>query len=232
MPSETSTYRTTPLSSRSTLLASPTRTFVLRHGQRALLVLFCLTLPHALATAEELPPVPLQTNVQEDIAASSVDPARTLRFDVETDPIAFVLGGYSLHLGLGAGRVRTDLGVFAIDVPEAIHGNSGVDMAIGGFGAKVDVFLRPEWRGPFLGVEASTVRVSAWAEDAHERRARVMAGGRAGWRFALPLGLHVTPWVGVGVQSGTGERSLGETPYKESPLVIFPTVHVGWSPQG
>ncbi|MFO0658259.1 MAG: hypothetical protein U0165_00270 [Polyangiaceae bacterium] len=61
----------------------------------------------------------------EPSSTDTTAPARTSEFhaDFEVDPTAYVLDGYSLHVGLGQGRFRLDLGAFAMKVPGAIHGN-------------------------------------------------------------------------------------------------------------
>ncbi|MEM1115261.1 MAG: hypothetical protein AAF845_03755 [Bacteroidota bacterium] len=45
--------------------------------------------------------------------------------EVEADPIAYALSGYSGHVGYVAGRARASVGVFAADAPEFFHGNEG-----------------------------------------------------------------------------------------------------------
>src|SRR5688500_19215795 len=78
--------------------------------------------------------------------------------DMEVDPTAYVLDGYSLHVGLGWKRLRVDLGAFALAVPAAIHGNDGFSAAFDGFGAKLQYFpLRPQ-RGLFVGGDAGAIR--------------------------------------------------------------------------
>jgi hypothetical protein len=157
------------------------------------------------------------------VAASAFD------VDFEIDPLAYALGGHSLHAGIGRGRVRLDLGAFAAQVPALFHGNAGFDVAMSGFGAKLDVFLSPEAFGPFAGVEASWLQNSVQHVDSGiaARTSNLTGGLRVGWRIGLPGHFYVTPWLGVGLVLGAEDRMIGGGRYQESRLVLFPTVHVG-----
>jgi hypothetical protein len=178
------------------------------------LAAFCTALAGRARAAEELTPV----------ATSSGWSA-----DVEVDPLAYAAGGHSVHVGLGRGRVRFDLGAFAADIPEWLHGNDGFDARFDGFGAKLDVFLRESWSGPFAGVEAGLLGTTLRSPDGgHDFDRRLQVGGRAGWRIPLPAGFYATPWIGVGYAIGAGDRRVGAYVYEESPWVIFPTLHVGY----
>lgn len=61
--------------------------------------------------------------------------------DIESAPIAFALGGYSLHAGIAAGHWRIDAGAFAMQFPEALHGKENLIVGCHGFGLKVQYFL-------------------------------------------------------------------------------------------
>ncbi len=81
-----------------------------------------------------------------------------LRADVEIDPTAFVLDGFSLHSGLGTGHWRVDLGVFGMTVPEAVHGQDGFDLSFDGYGATLQCFLFKPQTGGFVGVDGGVIR--------------------------------------------------------------------------
>lgn len=149
--------------------------------------------------------------------------------DAEIDPIAYAAGGYSVHVGVGRGRVRVDLGAFAADIPEWLHQTEGFDVRMDGFGAKLDVFLREDWSGPFAGVEAGLLGITLRSPDGdHDFDRRLNVGGRVGWRFPLGAGFHVTPWIGLDYALGANDRNVGAHRYEENPWVFFPTVHLGY----
>lgn len=157
------------------------------------------------------------------------------RVDVEVDPSAYALNGYSLHAGYWVDRLRLNLGAFSLDVPEAVHGEEGLDVTFHGYGLKAQYFPFAEGFSPasssgfFLGLDGGVVKRLVRDPDAGESSYRNLYGGgaEAGWRFQSRQGFYITPWVGVaGAANGepvmVGGRDFGERDY-----VIFPAVHIG-----
>jgi len=111
-----------------------------------------------------------------------------LHVDAEVDPTAYALDGYSLHLGIGSGRVRLDLGVFRMAIPQLVHGDAGFDVSFDGFGPKLQYFLFAEQRGLFVGADAGLTRIHAERQGtslaAHEDSFGL--GIHAGYRVPLP----------------------------------------------
>ena len=162
------------------------------------------------------------------LVASPALAASPLRVDVEVDPIAYALDGYSLHVGLGAGAWRVDLGAFAATLPEVAHGQTGFDASFSGFGMKLDRTFGEDGMGLALGLEAGLSHLLVRRDD----RAAVMRLGtvtaRVGYR--LPLGEHffVMPWVGVGAYLGARDVAVGDATWAQPVALVFPTVHVGY----
>ncbi len=158
------------------------------------------------------------------------DEARPAGFDIEVDPIAYVFGGHSLHVGFGWGRVRLDLGAFGMDVPTFFHGNEGVDIDFAGFGVKADVFLSEDRSGPFAGLGAGLVTMHTRDEASSLSReaSRAQVGARIGYLLDLAGGFYVTPWVSVDHVFGGGDFELAGKTVKDSEWVVFPTVHLGF----
>src|SRR3569833_1012883 len=104
-------------------------------------------------------------------ASASAEPFHA---DVEIDPTAYALDGNSVHVGIGAGRIRAALGNFA------------------------------------------------------ERLRQLGVGVHAGYRFELPDGFYVTPWLGVGYDFGTHDVTFQGATYHPSAISVFPAVHVGF----
>ncbi len=155
---------------------------------------------------------------------------RKAHIDAETDPTAFILSGYSLHVGLGWKRARLDLGGYAMDLPAFAHGNEGFDASFYGAGAKLQYFVFAEQKGMFVGVDGGVMRLRARATDTGEsaRRTQFGVGVNAGYRFMLPAGFYVTPWIGAGYTFNAGDLGVGSEQFKVSPLSIFPAIHVGY----
>jgi hypothetical protein len=152
-----------------------------------------------------------------------------MRFDVEVDPIAYALDGYSLHVGVGSGRYRFDVGNFALGMPQWLHGQDGFDARFGGFGVKLDAYLNPAQTGGFVGLESAYTLISVVDRRSGQQGTGrgVSAGVRVGWRFELASGFYATPWVGVGYRFGE-EVAAGGRAFEMSPWTVFPTVHIGY----
>jgi hypothetical protein len=169
--------------------------------------------------------IPVVSTAQEaDVAASN-----RLQVDVEIDPIAYVASGYSLHAGFGWNRYRVDLGAFAAEMPEFMHGNEDFEVGFDGYGAKFDVFWRTDRVGPFAGVQAGLVNVSVVEKASRivDTDTRFQPGARIGWRIGMPADFYLTPWVGVDYAFGAADRVVAGKTFEEGHWSFFPTVHVG-----
>lgn len=162
-----------------------------------------------------------------DAEISSSGPA----MDIELDPIAYALSGYSLHAGMSWDRFRLDLGAFALAVPEALHGTEGIDVYGGGFGAKLDYYPLSKLPGLFVGTQLSRVRETVTARDSGEAAtaSHVTVGARVGYRIDVAAGFYALPWVGVDVSLTDRAQSVSGTDYEPGRLLFFPTIHIGRS---
>jgi hypothetical protein len=183
-----------------------------------------------------------------EIDGESSGGGAAFHIDVETDPTAFILSGYSLHAGVGYGPFRLDLGGFAMQMPEFMHGNAGFRAKFAGAGAKLQYFFSAvgEARGAFVGADAGVARLSVEREDSGRRAERTVSsvGVQVGYRFILSSRTHsarekptyrpfegafyVTPWIGVGYLFGTTPIEADGKSFNLSPVSFFPAVHVGY----
>lgn len=162
-------------------------------------------------------------------AAPAAQPSR-LHLDVEIDPTAYVLRGYSLHVGVGWRRLRVDLGAYAMDMPEFMHGNPDFDISFHGFGVKAQLFPFAEQRGLFVGVDTGVAMPLAQRRGTDLARVglQVSLGVHAGWRFPIIGGLYVTPWIGVSYSFNAEDVTLANRTYTNNPITVFPAVHIGY----
>jgi hypothetical protein len=168
-------------------------------------------------------------------AAPDSNPARfagdshAFHADVEVDPTAYVLDGYSLHAGLGSGSFRVDLGAYALALPEFVHGNRDFEASFNGYGAKFQYFPFVEQTGGFVGMDFGVIRslVRLKSTKLADRQTSFGVGVNAGWRFDLVGGLYATPWLGVSRAFGIEKVELGGKTFESSPWVVFPAVHLG-----
>lgn len=151
------------------------------------------------------------------------------QIEIEADPIAYGLNGYSFHVAGVLGSTRLSIGTFGADVPEWVHGNDGWSSAVRGAGIKLD-YLGSRMDGLFVGVEGGYMRMSYGLDGrSPEKRTEIGAGVRGGYRLDVGgSGLYVVPWMGVGYNFGGGDIVIGEERFEYGPITIFPTVHIGW----
>ncbi len=150
-------------------------------------------------------------------------------FDIEIDPIAYALSGYSVHGGLTWKRFRLDAGVFALEAPESLHGTKGVDVYGSGYGAKLDYYPMRPLAGLFFGVQWSRFREKVTDRDTMQRSAATHQtfGARIGYRWNITRGFYVLPWVSVDVSASDRTQMVAGKEYKPGRVMFFPTVHIG-----
>src|SRR6185295_6893494 len=113
--------------------------------------------------------------------------ASDLHADVEVDPTAYVLRGHSLHVGLGWGRLRADLGAYGLSLPAAMTGNDDFTVAFHGYGLKLQYFLFAEQRGGFVGVDGGVDHplVRRKGTELATQSTDFSAGVNFGWRLVF-----------------------------------------------
>jgi hypothetical protein len=165
------------------------------------------------------------------MAASSIAASgRTFHADVEVDPTAYILDGFSLHAGLGWNAFRLDLGVFAMAVPRAVHGQDGFDQSFDGYGLKFQWFPFHKQSGLFTGVDAGMARslITRRENQLAHRDRQASVGIHGGYRLEITGGLYATAWLGLGYAVGTEEVVLDDRTFKPNPWTVFPAIHIGY----
>jgi hypothetical protein len=164
--------------------------------------------------------------------SSLVPLAAYAQWDVETDPTAYVLKGYSVHVAHTVldGKSRLQFGVFGAETPEWVHGNEGWSESSRGVTFKLDYFPLQELRGPFVGLDSNYARVSYRLQEtrgsAHKNI--IGLGPRVGYRFAIGQHLYISPWMSLDYQFRAKDVVISGKRFKQGRFSIFPAVHVGW----
>jgi hypothetical protein len=173
--------------------------------------------------------VPGAASAEAPAATTAAEPS-PFHADVEIDPTAYALSGYSLHVGLGWKRLRLDLGAFAMALPAIVQDNDDFDVSFDGFGAKLQYFGFGDQVGGFIGVDVAVARplVERAGSDLAHRSTETSMGVNAGWRFDLVGDLYVTPWIGVGYSFDAEDVMLDGARYEAQRITVFPAVHVGY----
>ncbi len=176
---------------------------------------------------------PLHAEEQDEaLASASTSDEWRPHADVEIDPLAYAFGGHSVHMGIGYGKLRVDLGAFALDNPGFLEPTNGLQTSTSGFGLKLQYFPFQEQKGAFIGVQSelvSTLIESERSNAAHRDRG-LTAGLLVGWRFPIVAGLYVTPWVLLNYDIDAEDVELDGLRHEGSGLnPPVPLVHIGYS---
>jgi hypothetical protein len=153
-----------------------------------------------------------------------------LRVDVEVDPLAYALQGHSVHVGVGTGHFRFDLGAFGLELPAWAKPNAAFDAGFSGFGAKAHAHWFEDGTGPFAGVGLGAVRTVVQHRETGiaARDASVGVGVEVGWLVPLVAGLYVKPWIGVSRTLGAEDFTVDGERFEAVRWQVFPTVHLGY----
>lgn len=157
------------------------------------------------------------------------------RLEVEADPIAFILNGYSFHAGYTMGHLRFDAGIFGIKQPGFALENKLFSVFSSGGGVKVDYLLRPN-RGLFVGLQSDYVtdKIGLKSGEATESVSGVTLGLRTGYRFMFGKkenqfkGFYLVPWVGLIRSLNPSVVTQSGNTYSQSQWSVFPTIHLGY----
>lgn len=150
--------------------------------------------------------------------------------EVEVDPLAYALNGFSLHVAKILGVTRLNVGTFGIDIPHLLHGNDGWSSRMRGVGVKWD-YLGSNPDGFFVGLEGGYMRTEYTldAAAASEKRNVVGMGVRGGYRIPLGRsGLYVVPWAAVSYNLHGDDVVVGSEAFDRSRVAIYPLFHIGW----
>lgn len=170
------------------------------------------------------------------VKAQETAPRIPTTFELEVDPLAYIMNGYSVHAIYAPGHLRFDLGAYGLELPEGLRTNEGFSTQHGGYGLKVNYSFHGI-KGLFVGVgtgystEEATHLESGTSATGHT----VGVGVQVGYRFFLikdangrPRGLYLAPWIGLDRNFHVDEVRFEGLEYKQSDWQPFPTVHIGY----
>ncbi|MGK0291330.1 MAG: hypothetical protein ACI86H_002797 [bacterium] len=153
--------------------------------------------------------------------------------ELEIDPIAYVLKGYSFHVAYAGKSTRLDAGFFALELPKDST-NENYTVSFEGSGLKLD-YIGNRIDGFFSGIQYSRAKVKFIYDDSEdnlteEETSRYIKnyGVRIGYRFGKK-GLYLSFWVSVDYNKLEGDDViLGGKEYDFKDITFFPTVHIGY----
>lgn len=158
------------------------------------------------------------------------------RFELEIDPIAYILKGYSFHGIYVHNKIRTDLGVFGILQPEGFGGNDGFQVKTQGVGVKMNYLLNKSeswFAGVGFGYANNNIELIETSESQSQKTLGI--GIHLGYRW-FPLiksekfykNLYLAPWCSIDYNWALNDVNFVNHPYKQKPVSFFPTIHIGY----
>jgi hypothetical protein len=156
--------------------------------------------------------------------------ARAQSIDIEVDPIAYALQGFSLHAGVNTDHIRYDVGIFGLEIPTGFHGNDGFINKAWGAGAKADYYFSGTEGGWYagLGMDLTNNRIRLESTGQEKEMLQLGVGANIGYKINLWQGLFVKPWVGLSYVFNSDDITLNGQTFQQASLRPFPTIHLGW----
>lgn len=156
-------------------------------------------------------------------------------WEIEADPLAYILKGYSLHAAITYGNFRSSVGVFAIDQPSFLRDNDNFSVYTSGFDVKTD-YLFGSLKGFYAGLQVSYGKDKIELKGGDEKRNLwgLNVGPRAGYRFLFGnkqnqyKGFYINSWIALLYSPNAKTIQMGTQSYKQSSWFPFPAVHIGW----
>ena len=160
-------------------------------------------------------------------------PINSHALEIEVDPLAFALKGYSFHVIFPFENSRIDSGFFGLELPENSK-NEYYTVRFDGYGLKWD-YIGNSIEGMFFGVEAARSMVTLQYDRPNDglslqetTRQMTTYGFRIGYRFGKE-GFYISPWLGISKADLSGAPvKLSGSEYRQEEIVLFPTVHIGY----
>jgi hypothetical protein len=158
-------------------------------------------------------------------------------WEIEIDPLAYAFfKGYSGHVSYNHKRIKYDVGIYGLQVPESVHANEGFTQKVQGFGFKAS-YLLGNVKGLYTGLGAGYTMTEATHRNTSTiaRGNSVGLGAHLGYRVFLQKekdgsrkGLYIAPWFSADYNIHLREVKFENMPYKQSNWGFFPTVHIGY----
>lgn len=156
--------------------------------------------------------------------------------ELEVDPIAYILSGFSFHTIYVKNKIRTDVGVFGILQPEGFGGNEGFRVKTKGTGLKINYLLdkKKTWfAGLGFGYSNNNIEFIETKESQIQNSLGV--GIHSGYRWFMfnksekaYKNFYLAPWASIDYNFSLNEVEFESRSYTQKPVTFFPTVHVGY----
>lgn len=181
------------------------------------------------------------------IFAQESTSTKKTHFDIEADPLGYLLKGYSLHLGLNKGIGRLNVGFVGFEYPNDYNGNEGITARTNGVSLKWD-YVNPKLKGFYFGPQSdlSQLRLKVIDDKSQsETLNQATLGLRIGYRLMfgskkgdmkyifnkkepVEKGFYLNLWATYIFNLTAKDVTLLNLQYNIPNQTFFPTVHLGW----
>ncbi len=164
-------------------------------------------------------------------------------FSFEIDPATFGFGGYGFHLRIkpkNSEHLFIGFGAYAMDMPDVFvdinkdNKNKGWDVRLNqGYGLFAEhhfTKVNKKWfAGGQLGLQEYKIENEAIQGSEKFTNILFMTYGGYTWQ-PFDFNFYIKPWAGIGYNTKTsGSNTLGNLEYDISPILIFATLHIGYT---
>lgn len=154
------------------------------------------------------------------------------RFEVEVEPVAYILNGAGVTGAYQRGRWNYSIEVFGLEIPESLHGDERFGVSTLGAELQAERFFGAPEAGFFAGPEigVSNLEVTHQASSTRESRMQYSVGLRGGYRWYTGLGdLYLSPVAGLVYTLNSEAIEVEGESFESGSLTPFATVGIGWS---
>ena len=162
--------------------------------------------------------------------------AEQFRVEIETDPLAYILHGYSLHIGGAYLDFKSSVGIYGIETPKFFLQNDAFSVYTSGFDFKTD-YLFGDIKGFYTGFQLNyakdRIELKSGQGEKDELRS-LNIGVRTGYRFMFGKkenqykGFYLTPWAALLYNPSASTVQQGTQEYRQASWIPFLTFHAGW----
>jgi hypothetical protein len=172
--------------------------------------------------------------VSSQLLAQTEKPKPTI--EIEVDPLAYLLKGYSFHAIYQPGRFRFDAATYGLHLPGKFQGNDGFNLKMQGFGFKTHYLLQGT-NGFYTGLGIGYLATEALHRQsgAQKRGRSIGMGPEFGYRFffrkpreGVFKGFYLQPWVSYGYSIPLSKIKFENATYKQKRWEYFAAFHVGY----
>lgn len=154
------------------------------------------------------------------------------QFSIETEPVAYILGGAGLTGSYQHGSWTYSLEAFGeLTVPESLHGNQGFESSLKGIELQIERFLTGT-EGFFLGPEIglSSLKVTHKQSSNSQTNNSFSIGLRGGYHWNTGLGnLYLSPVAGLSYALNSDDLQIQNERFERGSVTPWATIGIGWS---